>query len=157
MSVAWGKPRIKFAKLNENGSGVVSGAWAELPTPVEHSTKLTVTKGEKKEAKIEGGANEAVRYGANSYTFELEIRGLRGRPKPIPDIDGIVQGEYALLVQPEDKTVEGLQINRCAVSVEDSFDTENGIIWKYTFEVLKPKTGTQVQYKIINLDTPTIA
>lgn len=157
MSLAWGKPRIKIAKLNEDGSGAVKGAWLELPTPVENSTKLTVTKGSKKEAKIEGGGNEAVRYGANTYALELEIRGLKGRTKPIVDFDGIIQGEYALLLQPEDKTVEGYQIDRCSVSVEDSFDAENGTIWKYTFEALKPKTGEQVKRKIINLDTPSIA
>ena len=52
-------------------------SWIDIPTPVENSTKLTPTKGAKKEAKIEGGENEAVKYAANTYTFEFEIRAAK--------------------------------------------------------------------------------
>ena len=47
--LAWGKPRIFVKKLG------VGGSWIELPTPVEGSTQLSTTKGDKNEAKIEGG------------------------------------------------------------------------------------------------------
>lgn len=56
--IGWGKPRIFIKDLD-----AVSPAWEELPTPVEDSTQLTTTKGDKKEAKIEGGENEDVKYG----------------------------------------------------------------------------------------------
>lgn len=48
--IGWGKPRIFVKDLD-----TVSPSWEELPTPVEDSTQLTTTKGDKKEAKIEGG------------------------------------------------------------------------------------------------------
>ena len=51
--IGWGKPRIFIKDLD-----VTSPAWEELPTPVEDSTQLTTTKGDKQEAKIEGGENE---------------------------------------------------------------------------------------------------
>lgn len=154
--ISWGKPRIKIAKLGAGGS-TSSLNWTELPTPVENSTKLNATKGDKKEAKIEGGAAEAVRYSANNYELELAIRAAIGRTKPIADLDGFIEGEYALVLQPEDTKAPGLQIDRCAVSVVDSYDSENGIVWTYTFSALKPAKGELVKQKVINIDAPSIA
>ena len=54
--LAWGKPRIFVKKLGGSGS------WIELPTPVEGSTQLSTTKGDKNEAKIEGGENDDYLY-----------------------------------------------------------------------------------------------
>lgn len=56
--IGWGKPRIFIKDLDAS-----SPKWEELPTPVEDSTQLTTTKGDKQEAKIEGGENEDVKYG----------------------------------------------------------------------------------------------
>ena len=63
MELSWGKCTIKIGKLQS--SGEAPSSWIDIPTPVENSTKLTPTKGAKKEAKIEGGENEAVKYAAN--------------------------------------------------------------------------------------------
>lgn len=53
MELSWGKCTIKIGKLQS--SGEAPSSWIDIPTPVENSTKLTPTKGAKKEAKIEGG------------------------------------------------------------------------------------------------------
>ncbi len=148
MELSWGKPVIKIGKLGDGGKAPTS--WIDIPTPVENSTKLTPTKGAKKEAKIEGGENEAVKYAANTYAFEFELRAGKGRAKPVEDIDGIIPGEYAVKLQPEDPTVEGIVIDRSVMSMEETFDTENGKKWKYTFDVLKPSTGNQVKHEVVN-------
>lgn len=148
MELSWGKPVIKIGKLGDGGKAPTS--WIDIPAPVENSTKLTPTKGAKKEAKIEGGENEAVKYAANTYTFEFELRAGKGRAKPVEDIDGIISGEYAVKLQPEDPTVEGIVIDRSVMSMEETFDTENGKKWKYTFDVLKPSTGNQVKHEVVN-------
>ena len=59
MELSWGKPTIKIGKLGDGSKAPSS--WIDIPTPVENSTKLTPTKGTKREAKIEGGENEAVK------------------------------------------------------------------------------------------------
>lgn len=142
--LSWGKPSIEFGKCGADGAAPTT--WDKLAfDPVENSTKLTPTKGEKKEAKVEGGENEAVKYGKNTYVFEFEVRGAKGRTKPIPDSDGVVEGEYAVRLTPEDPTVEGILIDKSTVSVEETFDTAEGKKWKYTFDVLKPTTGNQVK------------
>ena len=73
--LSWGKPTIEFGKCGANGAAPTT--WTELAyDPVESSTKLTPTKGEKKEAKVEGGENEAVKYARNTYAFELRANTL---------------------------------------------------------------------------------
>lgn len=142
--LSWGKPTIEFGKCGANGAAPAT--WTKLEyDPVESSTKLTPTKGEKKEAKVEGGENEAVKYARNTYAFEFEIRAAKDRVKPIKDSDGVVEGEYAFRLTPEDDTCEGILIERSVVSVEESFDTAEGKKWKYTVDVLKPTTGDQVK------------
>ncbi|MEQ2602876.1 hypothetical protein [Phocaeicola vulgatus] len=69
MELSWGKCTIKIGKLQS--SGEAPSSWIDIPTPVENSTKLTPTKGAKKEAKIEGGENEAVKYAADNITFRF--------------------------------------------------------------------------------------
>lgn len=149
MSVlSWGKPTIKIGKLQANGEAPQS--WIDIPTPVENSTKLTPTKGKKVEAKVEGGDNEDVRYGKNTYAFEFEIRAAKGRKKPVEDDDGVIDGEYAVKLRPEDPTIEGIIIDRGTLSMEPTYDTENGTKWKYTLDAVKPKTGNTVKFEVVD-------
>lgn len=142
--LSWGKPAIEFGKCGADGA--LPTTWTPLSfDPVENSTKLTPTKGEKKEAKVEGGETEAVKYARSTYAFEFEVRAAKGRKKPIEDEDGVVKGEYAFRLTPEDAECEGIQIDRSVVSVEETFDTAEGKKWKYTIDVLKPATGNQVK------------
>ncbi len=142
--LSWGKPTIEFGELGANGAAPTT--WKKLAyDPVENSTKLTPTKGEKKEAKVEGGECEAIKYGRNSYVFEFEVRAAQGRSKPIPDSDGIVEGEFAFRLTPENPACEGIQIDRSVVSVEETYDTAEGKKWKYTVDVLRPASGDQVK------------
>lgn len=152
--LSWGKPKaIEFGKVGADGAAPT--VWTKLAyDPVENSTKLTPTKGEKKEAKVEGGENEAVKYAKNTYVFEFEIRAAKGRTKPIPDEDGVVSGEYAFRLTPENPECEGFLIERSTVSVEDTFDTAEGKKWKYTADVLKPKEGNQVKPYTAPAPTP---
>ena len=144
--IGWGKPRIFVKDLD-----LSSPKWEELPTPVENSTELTTTKGDKQEAKIEGGENEDVKYGKNTYALALNIRAAKGRKRPISDSDGVVAHNYAIALQPEDPDVQGFCMEKATVSVEDTFTTADGGIWAYVFDALKPEADKkQIQWgKII--------
>lgn len=147
--IGWGKPTIEVCKLDGEGKLPQTPVWEVLPTPVEDSTQLTTTKGDKLEAKIEGGESEDVKYKKNSYSLTLNIRKAKGRTQPIEDEDGIVKDMYAVRLTPEDAEVPGFTIDRSTVSVEDSWTSADGGIWIYTFEVLKPATGNQVKWAVI--------
>lgn len=145
--LSWGKCKIWIGKLGE--SDAAPSAWITVPTPVENSTVLTPTKGDKVEAKIEGGENEAVKYGKNTYALTFNIRAAKGRTKPVEDDDGVIEGFYALKLQPEDPTVEGIEIAKGTLSMVPSYNTTDGTIWEYTLDVLKPQTGKSIGFVVI--------
>lgn len=138
--LSWGKCTIWIGKLGV--SDAAPSSWTKVPTPVENSTILTPTKGEKTEAKIEGGEVEAVRYGKNTYSLAFNIRAAKGRAKPVEDKNGVIEGNYAIKLQPEDPTVEGLDIKKATLSMLPSFSTADGTIWEYTADVITPEDGS---------------
>ena len=143
MKLNWGKPRIFVRKC----SNLVSNPnpFIEFPTPVQSSTTLETTKGDKVEAKVEGGENEDVRYNRNTYQLTLRIRTLKDRLKPLVDEDGIITDEYELYIQPEDTTAPGMFMSRSTVSEADQFNADDGGAWEYTFDALKNKTAGKGQ------------
>lgn len=145
---SWGKCTVYIKDLD-----ATTPKWKKLHTPAEGTTTLETTKGEKKEAKIEGGANEDVRLAASTYVLNCTIRGLKGRKKPIPDKNGVVAHTYAVALVPEDPACYGILIERSQPSVTDTFSTEDGILWAYAFDALDPASGDkdQVQIGVISL------
>lgn len=146
-TIGWGLPRIFIKDLD----ATPAGNWEEVPTPVENSTQLTTTKGDKQEAKLEGGANEDVRYSKNTYALSYQIRIAKGKTMPFEHVDGIVAHNYAVAVQPEDPLVPGIMIDKSVVSAEDSFTTEEGGSITYTHDALQPEEGAQVKWGIIKV------
>lgn len=140
----WGKPKIE-ACLLVDGTVPANPNWIELPNIVENSTKLSTTEGSTVEAPIEGGAIIASRKAANKYTLECELYANDSATKPIADVDGVVTGEYAVRITPEDSTLKGKIMDKTSVSVTETFDAAIGEKWKYTFAGLKPATGTIVK------------
>lgn len=159
MELAWGKNRHWLNKLV---NGKPSDTYIEIPTPVDGTLQLTATKGDKKEATVEGGDVEAVKYNKNKHAVEFEIRQGNDdgtpRKKPIEDEDGVIAGEYRYICQPENTEVEGIVIDRCVVSCEDSLNMTDGGRWKYTIDALKPTEGNQVKWSKITVseDKPIV-
>ena len=152
MIISWGVPTIKAAKLDANGA-VATGDGAKsvtFPTPVDGSTQLSTEKGDKMEALVEGGEPEAIKYKRGKYTLEFQVRFGAGRkPEDLIDgVDGVVQGEWQLELEAEDKAqgAPGFKFAKSACSFEDSYTSEDGIIRTYTFESLKPATGGQITW-----------
>lgn len=160
MDLAWGHNKHWLEKLT---NGEPSGTFIEIPTPVDGTLQLNPTKGDKKEALVEGGDVEAIKYNKNKYNVQFEIRqgNEDGTPrkKPIDDVDGVIDGEYRYICQPENGAVEGIVIDRCVVSCEDSLNMNDGGRWKYTIDAMKPKTGNTVKWRKITISTdgkPTV-
>ncbi len=146
----WGKFLAAIAKKIISGTGdsvtVSYGDFKLFPEAVANSLGLNTTKGEKKEAKVEGGGVEAVKYGKNTFSLEASFRrGLDSNGKKITfptdddEIDGVVDGVYALRIQPEDKTAGGLTVMEVIISTEDTFTAADGAIKKFTFDFIKPE------------------
>ena len=145
VTVSWGQPKIEVKKLGQEPDA----SWEVFATPVEGTTQLTTTQGDKIEAKIEGGENEAVKYKKNTYQLVFNVRQVPERTDPIVDSDGVVTDEYAVRVTPENPEALGVQIDRTSVNVQKTYDAENGLVKVYTFDVLKPGTGDAVKIQKI--------
>ena len=149
--IGWGKCTIIVKDLDEAGA-----KWKVLPTPKEDSTQLTPTKGDKKEATVEGGEYEDVKFGKNKYELAYTIRRNTDRTKPYADVDGVIAHRYAIFVQPENITVPGPKLDKSVVSLEDPFNTADGGEMTYTHDALKPATGSIVKWVTANIDLSTL-
>ena len=147
-TLQWGKPKIFIKDL-----GTVGAKWELLPTPVEDSTQLNPTKGDKLEAPIEGGENEAVKYKRNKYELGYSLRQAKGRKPPMPATDGVVKNEYAVMLQPEDPTTNGFLIERTAPTYLDSFDASKGGTWDVVHDALAPESGNTVKWGLVTTST----
>lgn len=150
MKLSWGKPRL-FAK-EEGGN-----SWVELATPVEGSTELQTTKGDKLEAKIEGGLSEESRYKDSSYAVVYNIRKLKGRTSPFKSKNGVVSKHHSFLLMPEDSSNLGFYIEDTTVSVDDTFNAADGANWAFRHEALAAKTGNTVKWGTVTITTNTSA
>ena len=104
MSVlSWGKCKIQTT-TSTNGAPASSGPWKDIDTPKEDTTKVTPTAGSEKTATEEGGELVDVRYGKNTYTLEFDLFVKKGKDRPFEDNDGLISGEHAFRVIPEDDT-----------------------------------------------------
>jgi hypothetical protein len=145
--LSWGKPKLVIRKITSDGFG----EFITLNTPVEGTTQLSTTKGDKTEAKIEGGENEAVRYARNTYALAATIRGAKDRNKPVEDKDGVIDGEYQVFLQPEDASAPGMVMQRATLSLEETYTAADGLQWAYTADALKPESGEdQVQWGTVS-------
>lgn len=140
--LSWGKCKIETAPST---NGAPSNSWTELDTPKKDSTKLTPTEGEEIVAQEEGGDIVDARYGKTTYALEFDIFVKKGKTRPFEDTDGIIDGEHAFRVTPEDKTCEGIQIDRSTVKVTESFSTAEGKMLHYKVKCLKPAEGKTVK------------
>lgn len=138
--ISWGKPGIYVLDIDDPQGKII-----KLPDPAQGSTSLDPTRGEKTEAKVEGGENEDVKYNKNTYVLQTTLRIKKGRSIPIKHDDGLVLHKYAVVIVPEDPGVDGYMIQSSTVSVEDHYTATDGGSVIYFFDVTKPTAGHQVK------------
>lgn len=140
--LSWGKCTIEKATSTE---GTPAEQWTAIDTPKEDTTKLTPTAGTEKTATEEGGELVDSRTGKNTYQFEFDLFVKKGGTRPFDDVDGVISGEHAFRVTPEDEECEGFLIDRSTVRCEESYSTADGKLLHYVAKVLKPATGKSVK------------
>lgn len=140
--LSWGKCIIEKATSTK---GTPAEQWTAIDTPKEDTTKLTPTAGTEKTATEEGGDLVDSRTGKNTYQFEFDLFVKKGGTRPFEDADGVIAGEWAFRLTPEDEETEGFQIDRSTVRCEESYSTADGKMLHYVVKVLKPATGKSVK------------
>lgn len=142
--LSWGKCSITTT-TSTDGAPAADASWKAIDTPKEDTTKVTPTAGTEVLATEEGGEVVDARYGKNSYTLEFDLFVKKGVDRPFDDNDGLISGEHAFRVVPEDASCEGCQIDRAVVRCEESYSTADGKLLHYVAKCLKPKTGKTVK------------
>lgn len=142
--LSWGKCSLETTP-STNGAPGQSASWEAIDTPKEDTTKITPTAGTEKTATEEGGALVDYLPGKNTYQFEFDLFVKKGKERPFDDDDGVISGEHAFRITPEDETCEGAQIDRCVLRVEESYSTAEGKLLHYVGQCLKPKSGKTVK------------
>lgn len=140
--LSWGKCKIEHTTSTDGAPGT---DWKEIDTPKEGTTKITPTAGTETTATEEGGDIVDARNAKTTYQFEFDLFVKKGKEAPFTDDDGIISGEHAFRITPEDETCEGSQIDRCNLRVEESYSTADGKLLHYVARCLKPKTGKTVK------------
>lgn len=142
--LSWGKCKIETTPSTDGDPGETQ-SWTELDTPKKDTTKLTPTTGEEILAQEEGGEVVDARYGKTTYQLEFDLFVKKGKERPFEDIDGLIAGEHAFRITPEDDTCEGIKIDRSVVRCEENYTTADGKMLHYVAKCLKPKTGNTVK------------
>ena len=140
--LSWGKCEIEHSVSTD---GVPSATWDAFDTPKEGTTKLAPTAGAVKEAIEEGGDIIDSRTGKTKYTFEFDLFVKKGKTLPLEDEDGVITGEHAFRLTPEDPSCDGILIERCTIAAQLNYSTADGKVVHYVAQCLKPKTGKTVK------------
>lgn len=136
----WGCP--SSLEIGKVSNGNVEN-WIKVDIPVETTVQLETIEGELKEARGEGGVIVSVKKKKNSYKFHFELFKKKGEQWPVEDIDGKVDGYYAMRLVPEDPTTEGFQFSKSVITVTDTYNVEDGTRKKFTMNVLNETDGSK--------------
>lgn len=134
MSVtAWGKCSIFVKNLNESGAN-----WKKLDTPKEDTTQVSPSKGDTLTATEEGGGTVDRKTKKSTYELAYQLFVKKGVAQPFKTIDGVVEGDYAVCVQPEDPELPGVYMGKTSIGVEEAYTTQDGALITYTHSALIP-------------------
>lgn len=143
-STSWGAPTLVFVPLVA-GQDPAAGEWTgsgvvkiESDVIAEGATTLTTEEGETKTLKNAKGNNVDSRKMPSSYSLETKVLRIKTETQPFTATNGIVQGEFAMRLIPEDPTSIGIQFDRCGISVNKEWDEENGLCDVITVSALMP-------------------
>lgn len=133
----WGKPSIFVKRLDKAAEGEYP--WKKIDTPKENTTQLNPTKGDVLEAKEEGGATIDKKTKKSTYDLVYQLYVKKNKKQPFTSIDGLIEGEYAVAVQPEDSKGTGIYIGKSTIGTEEGFTSADGGLITYTHSALVPE------------------
>lgn len=131
--IAWGKPNIFVQKI-----GTEKNEWIKLDTPKEGTTELSPSKGDTMEAKEEGGGIVDRKVQKSTYELAYQLFVKKDIPQPFKTMDGIIDGNFRIAVQPEDATIPGIYMGNTTIGAEESLSSTDGSLITYTHSGLIP-------------------
>ena len=144
-STSWGAPTLQFVPL-ATGETAPTGAWdsveglitIEADILLEGSTTLNTEEGETKKLKNARGNDVDSKKMPSSYTLETSIIRTKGSTPKFQASNGIVSGDYAMRLIPEDPAAIGIQFGKCNIAVNKGWDEDQGLLDILTVSGVQP-------------------
>lgn len=134
MSVtSWGKCSIFVQPV-----GSEKNEWDKLDTPKEDTTQVNPTKGDTMTQTEEGGGTVDRKTKKSTYEAVYQLFIKKGVAQPFKTIDGVIEGNYRLAIQPEDPELPGVYMGNTTVGAEEGYTTADGALITYTHSALIP-------------------
>lgn len=134
MSVtSWGKCSVFVQPI-----GSTKNEWDKLDTPKEDTTQVNPTKGDTMTQTEEGGGTVDRKTKKSTYEAVYQLFIKKGVAQPFQTIDGVVEGNYRLAIQPEDAELPGVYMGNTTVGAEEAYTTADGALITYTHSALIP-------------------
>ena len=152
-TISWGKPKIFIGAAGAAPltTASTSGAYAFslLSTPVEDSTNLTGTQGDKTEATIEGGEAEATKYNAATFELTMNVRmaldtvgnnevyrylapALYKATTGNDAYKEYTKSNVAVVLIPDEEKAPGFFCPACSVNIMETYTAADGAMWEIT-------------------------
>lgn len=144
-STSWGAPTLQFVPLTTNAVPP-TGKWdneeglitIEADILLEGSTTLNTEEGETKKLKNARGNDVDSKKMPSSYTLETSIIRTKGSTPKFQAVNGIVTGDYAMRLIPEDPAAIGIQFGKCNIAVNKGWDENQGLLDILTVSGVQP-------------------
>ena len=134
-TVSWGGPKLQFIPIAA-GAIPPAGSWSavtglvEIPADdlLQNSSQLNTTEGEVKELKNEFGVTVDRKQMPASYVFTAGLIRKKGAAQKFSANNGIVPGDWAMRLIPEDPQTIGFQFGKCGITIAKGWSGEQGMI-----------------------------
>lgn len=162
-SVSWGAPKLEMFKLTAGqviDDTLAKGDWASKPNYVaiegsrllEGSSTLETTAGEEKTLKNAFGLDVDSKVKPSSYSFSTSvIRQKTDTTDVVESNNGIVAGEWAFRLTPEDPETLGFIFRKASISVSKGWSEDNGITENLTIKGVEPNGTDKEICKILQI------
>lgn len=148
-TVSWGAPTLEFIKLNSASAVPPEGEWKEQPGYVkidggvllEDSSQLNTSEGETKSLRNEKGEDVDRKQMPASYSFVTSVIKKKGETvvqSGFSPVNGVVAGDWAMRLVPEDPETAGFIFRKCSISVSKGWSADQGSLDNLTVNGLVP-------------------
>jgi len=139
-TVSWGAPTLEFIKLGQGVDPSQASAWASGSNSyvkikgdilLEDSSQLNTSDGETKTLKNEFGEDVDRKQMPASYDFETSVIKKKGETvvqTAFSPVNGIVDGDWAMRLTPEDWQTTGFAFYKCSISTAKGWNADQGAL-----------------------------
>lgn len=144
-TVSWGGPKLQFIPIAA-GASPAAGSWSGVTGLVEisaddlleDSSQLNTTEGEVKELKNEFGVVVDRKQLPASYVFTTGIIRKKGVAAKFSAVNGVVAGDWAMRLIPEDVHTVGFQFDKCNITITKGWNGDQGRIDTLNVSAVEP-------------------